>query len=73
MKFTCYSELCVVLEDCDCGSECCRGVKTKPLIIEIVNDHLVTTNNHIKTTDPNLIFNLMLHNECPFCIAYVEA
>lgn len=72
IRFICHSELCVVIEDCECGSDCCRGVKTKPLIIEYVNDNLVTTNNHIKTTDQELIYNLVIGHECPFCIAYVE-
>lgn len=72
MKYTCYSELCTVYEDCECGSECCKGVKTKPLVVMYVNDNLVITNNHIKTTDEKLIFGLVVRHECPFCIGYVE-
>lgn len=75
MIFTCYSELCVILEDCECGSDCCTGVKTKPLIIEYIND------NEIKTNNPEIeyqvmnedIVEMMIHHECPFCGNYVEA
>lgn len=73
MKFLCWSELCQITEDCECKSDCCQGYTIRPLIIEYVNDNLVTTNNHIKTTNKRLIEELVFHHECPFCPAYVEA
>ena len=73
MNYTCYSELCEVHEECNCGSDCCKGVKTKPLSIMYVNDNLVITNTNIKTTDSKLIWGLVVRFECPFCVGYVEA
>ena len=75
MKFICHSELCVILEDCECGSDCCRGVKTKPLIIEYISDNEIKTNNpHIEyQVMSDDIVEMVLHHECPFCGGSVEA
>ena len=73
MIFTCWSELCQITKDCECKSDCCQGYTIHPLIITYVNDHLVPTNTNQKTTNEELIDNLCLYLECPFCVSYVEA
>ena len=75
MKFICYSDLCVIAEDCDCRSACCQGYTIQPLVIEYIND------NEIKTNNPEIEYQVMhedivemvLHHECPFCGMWVEA
>ena len=74
MKFTCYFELCTVYEDCECESKCCRGVKTKPMIITYISDQEIQTNNpHIEyEISEEDIHNLVYHHICPFCGNYTE-
>lgn len=74
MIFTCYSESCEVHEDCECNSECCSGVKTKPTIITYISDQEIKTNNPHSFPDvsEDAIEELCLHHVCPFCFSYVE-
>lgn len=74
MIYTCWSELCVIIEDCECGSECCRGDITKPMIITYVSDQEVKTNNpyiEYEVSEKD-IYDLCIHHQCPFCNNYVE-
>lgn len=75
MIYTCYSELCVVIEDCNCGAACCSGEITKPMIIEMLTLTEMTTNNpHIDWEVPEKdIYDLAIHHVCPFCGNWVEA
>lgn len=74
MIYTCYSELCEILEDCECGSDCCSGEIRKPLIITMLSDIQIVTNN------PQIEYNvsyediedLAIQHLCPFCNNYVE-
>jgi len=72
MKYQCWSELCQITKDCECKSPCCQGYTIHPLVIEYMNDDLVLTNNRMKTTNKQLIYNLVIAHECPFCVGYVE-
>lgn len=75
MKYTCWNDLCIILEDCDCESECCSGEIASPMVIQILSDYEIKTNN------PNIeyevserdIQDLCLYNICPFCNSFVEA
>jgi hypothetical protein len=75
MIYICYSELCVIKEDCECNSQCCRGVKTKPMIITYISDQEITTNNPLieYEVSERAIYDLCIHHHCPFCGSYVEA
>ena len=49
MNYACYSELCVIIEDCNCDAPCCSGEVTKPMIITYISDQEINTNNpHIE-------------------------
>ena len=75
MLYTCYSEWCSIIVDCNCNAECCSGEITMPMIITYINDQEIKTNN------PNIeyevsekdIYNLCMHYMCPFCNSWVEA
>ncbi len=48
MIYTCHSELCVIIKDCNCDAECCSGELTVPMVIEYISDQEIKTNkpNH---------------------------
>lgn len=74
MKFTCWSDFCSQLEDCDCGSNCCRGVLVTPMIITYVSDYEIKHNNpHLDyDVEHEEIVDLVMHHICPYCKCYVE-
>lgn len=74
MIFTCHSELCVILDDCSCGAECCSGQITVPLRISYISDQEIKTNNpyiEYEVTEKD-IEDLCIHHVCPFCGKWVE-
>ena len=75
MIYTCYSELCAIIEDCNCDAPCCSGEVTKPLIITYISDQEIKTNNpHIEyEVSEKDIHDLCIHHACPFCSNWVEA
>ena len=49
MIYTCYSELCSIIVDCNCNAECCSGEFTMPMVITYISDQEIKTNNpHIE-------------------------
>ena len=75
MIYTCHSELCVIIDDCTCGAECCSGEITVPMVIEMLSDIEIKTNNpyiEYEVTQKD-IYDLALHHICPFCGNWVEA
>jgi len=75
MIYTCYSELCAIIEDCNCDALCCSGEVTKPMIITYISDQEINTNNpHIEyEVSEKDIYDLCIHHVCPFCSNWVEA
>ena len=75
MKFICHSDLCAIYLECDCESNCCKGHKRIPLIIEYLNDNEIKTNNSLieyQVMHEDIVEMVMRH-ECPFCGMWVEA
>ena len=75
MIYTCYSELCSIIVDCNCNAECCSGELTMPMVITYISDQEIITNNpHIEyQVMSDDIVEMVLHHECPFCGWSVEA
>ena len=75
MIYTCYSELCAIIKDCNCDAPCCSGEVTKPMIITYISDQEIKTNNpHIEyEVSEKDIYDLCIHHACPFCSGWVEA
>ena len=75
MIYTCYSELCAIIKDCNCDAPCCSGEVTEPMIITYISDQEINTNNpHIEyEVSEKDIYNLCIHHVCPFCSNWVEA
>lgn len=75
MKYICWNSFCVILEDCDCGSKCCSRKIASPMVIEVLSDYEIKTNNpqieyEVSERD---IRDLCWHHICPFCTSFVEA
>lgn len=62
MLFYCYSEMCIVEHDCECGSSCCSGVFHSPAVYTLEDEDL-TQNQKV---------GLVLHHVCPNCTGWVE-
>ena len=75
MIYTCYSELCSIIVDCNCNAECCSGELTMPMVITYISDQEIKTNNpHIEyEVSEKDIYDLCIHYVCPFCSNWVEA
>lgn len=74
MIYTCYSELCSIIVDCNCDAECCSGEITKPMIITYISDQEIINNNPYNDYEVSEkdIYDLCIHHVCPFCNNWVE-
>ncbi len=64
MLFYCYSELCHVHHECDCGSKCCMGFFYSPKVFDVTNDLDLTQKEKE---------DLVYHHLCPHCNGWCEA